>query len=255
MPQPPTVHASRRRAPRRSPSSTWARTASASRSAASRATRSSASTPGARRSASAPASTTRAVSRPPRARAALACLARFRERLSGLHPSAVRAVATNTFRVRDQCRDVPAAGGSGARLSDRHHRRPRGSAPHLSRRRARAAAVAGAAPRHRHRRRLDRIHHRPRPDARTPRVAEARLRQHLAALFRRRPAARRGVRRRRDRTRARKSRRSRANSAASTGTKRTRRRVPRWRSRRSSRRTACRPAASRRTVSPACASG
>jgi exopolyphosphatase/guanosine-5'-triphosphate,3'-diphosphate pyrophosphatase len=30
---------------------------------------------------------------------ALAALARFRERLSGLHPSAVRAVATNTFRV------------------------------------------------------------------------------------------------------------------------------------------------------------
>jgi len=32
-------------------------------------------------------------------KAALACLERFRERLSGLHPSAVRAVATNTFRV------------------------------------------------------------------------------------------------------------------------------------------------------------
>jgi exopolyphosphatase/guanosine-5'-triphosphate,3'-diphosphate pyrophosphatase len=32
-------------------------------------------------------------------KAALACLARFRERLSGLHPSGVRAVATNTFRV------------------------------------------------------------------------------------------------------------------------------------------------------------
>jgi exopolyphosphatase/guanosine-5'-triphosphate,3'-diphosphate pyrophosphatase len=32
-------------------------------------------------------------------RAALACLARFAERLEGLHPSAVRAVATNTFRV------------------------------------------------------------------------------------------------------------------------------------------------------------
>ncbi|MFO1413274.1 MAG: Ppx/GppA phosphatase family protein [Burkholderiales bacterium] len=32
-------------------------------------------------------------------KAALACLARFRERLSGLHPWAVRAVATNTFRV------------------------------------------------------------------------------------------------------------------------------------------------------------
>ena len=32
-------------------------------------------------------------------RAALACLARFGERLAGLHPSAVRAVATNTFRI------------------------------------------------------------------------------------------------------------------------------------------------------------
>src|SRR5205823_4231521 len=32
-------------------------------------------------------------------KAALKCLARFRERLAGLHPSAVRAVATNTFRV------------------------------------------------------------------------------------------------------------------------------------------------------------
>jgi exopolyphosphatase/guanosine-5'-triphosphate,3'-diphosphate pyrophosphatase len=32
-------------------------------------------------------------------RAALACLARFAERITGLHPSAVRAVATNTFRV------------------------------------------------------------------------------------------------------------------------------------------------------------
>ncbi|HEY1326456.1 MAG TPA: Ppx/GppA phosphatase family protein [Casimicrobiaceae bacterium] len=35
----------------------------------------------------------------PTRRAALACLARFGERLRGLHPSAVRAVATNTFRV------------------------------------------------------------------------------------------------------------------------------------------------------------
>jgi exopolyphosphatase/guanosine-5'-triphosphate,3'-diphosphate pyrophosphatase len=35
----------------------------------------------------------------PARRAALACLARFAERLRGLHPSAVRAVATNTFRV------------------------------------------------------------------------------------------------------------------------------------------------------------
>lgn len=37
--------------------------------------------------------------RPAFERAALACLARFGERLAALHPSAVRAVATNTFRV------------------------------------------------------------------------------------------------------------------------------------------------------------
>jgi exopolyphosphatase/guanosine-5'-triphosphate,3'-diphosphate pyrophosphatase len=36
---------------------------------------------------------------------ALACLARFRERLSGLHPSAVRVVATNTFRVAKNARE------------------------------------------------------------------------------------------------------------------------------------------------------
>src|SRR5580704_6130854 len=38
-------------------------------------------------------------------KAALECLARFRERLSGLHPSAVRAVATNTFRVAKNAGD------------------------------------------------------------------------------------------------------------------------------------------------------
>lgn len=37
-------------------------------------------------------------------KAALECLARFRERLTGLHPSAVRAVATNTFRVAKNAR-------------------------------------------------------------------------------------------------------------------------------------------------------
>jgi len=36
---------------------------------------------------------------------ALACLARFRERLSGVHPSAVRAVATNAFRVAANARE------------------------------------------------------------------------------------------------------------------------------------------------------
>jgi exopolyphosphatase/guanosine-5'-triphosphate,3'-diphosphate pyrophosphatase len=38
-------------------------------------------------------------------KAALRCLARFRERLAGLHPSAVRAVATNTFRVAKNARE------------------------------------------------------------------------------------------------------------------------------------------------------
>lgn len=43
--------------------------------------------------------------RPEAMSAALGCLARFRERLSGLHPSAVRAVATNTFRVAANARE------------------------------------------------------------------------------------------------------------------------------------------------------
>ncbi|MDQ6916409.1 MAG: Ppx/GppA family phosphatase [Pseudomonadota bacterium] len=37
--------------------------------------------------------------KPAAMKAAIECLHRFRERLSGVHPSAVRAVATNTFRV------------------------------------------------------------------------------------------------------------------------------------------------------------
>lgn len=41
----------------------------------------------------------------PAMQAALACLARFRERLSGLHPSGVRVVATNTFRVAKNARE------------------------------------------------------------------------------------------------------------------------------------------------------
>ena len=43
--------------------------------------------------------------KPAAMQAALACLARFRERLSGLQPSAVRVVATNTFRVARNARD------------------------------------------------------------------------------------------------------------------------------------------------------
>lgn len=45
----------------------------------------------------------------PRAmKAALACLARFRERLSGLHPTAVRVVATNAFRVAKNAQEFVA---------------------------------------------------------------------------------------------------------------------------------------------------
>jgi exopolyphosphatase/guanosine-5'-triphosphate,3'-diphosphate pyrophosphatase len=40
--------------------------------------------------------------------AALACLARFRERLSGLQPAAVRVVATNTFRVASNAKEFVA---------------------------------------------------------------------------------------------------------------------------------------------------
>ena len=43
--------------------------------------------------------------KPAAMRDALACLARFRERLSGLHPSAVRVVATNAFRVAKNARE------------------------------------------------------------------------------------------------------------------------------------------------------
>jgi exopolyphosphatase / guanosine-5'-triphosphate,3'-diphosphate pyrophosphatase len=41
----------------------------------------------------------------PAMKGALECLARFRERLSGVHPSAVRAVGTNTFRVAKNARE------------------------------------------------------------------------------------------------------------------------------------------------------
>ena len=43
--------------------------------------------------------------KPAAMRLALACLARFRERLSGVHPAAVRAVATSAFRVASNARE------------------------------------------------------------------------------------------------------------------------------------------------------
>jgi exopolyphosphatase/guanosine-5'-triphosphate,3'-diphosphate pyrophosphatase len=43
--------------------------------------------------------------KPAAMKAAIECLQRFHERLSGVHPSAVRAVATNTFRVAKNARE------------------------------------------------------------------------------------------------------------------------------------------------------
>ena len=191
----------------------------------------------------------------PARRAALACLTRFRERLSGLHPSAVRAVATNTFRVAKNAAgflpQAEAALGFPIDIIGGHEeaRLIYLGVAHV------LPASSQAAARDRHRRRLDGVHHRPPHDARAPRVAQAGLRQHVGAVLRRREPARRRVPSPRKRTRAPRSRRSRARSAASTGTRRSRRRARRSRWRRSSRRTGCRRAASRPTASRGCASG
>ena len=125
----PPCRAPARHRRRRSPSSTWARTASGSRSAASRATRSSASTPGARRCASAPASTTSGRLTPQARRAALACLARFGERLSG--PASVggargrdQHVPRREERARRSCRR-PSARSASRSTSSRGHEEAR----------------------------------------------------------------------------------------------------------------------------------
>ena len=188
-------------------------------------------------------------------RAALACLARFGERLRGLHPSAVRAVATNTFRVATNAATfLPQAERALGFPIDiiTGHEEARliyiGVAHVLP-------PSPDAAPRHRHRRRLDRIHHRPRSRARAPRVAEDGLRRDDAALLSRGPSHAR-LRSPRRRRRARRNRGDRATrSTASTGATRSHRRARRSRSPKSSSRTACRPPASRRTVSRGCASG
>ena len=104
-------------------------------------------------------------------RAALACLARFGERIKGLHPSAVRAVATNTFRVATNAAtflpQAERALGFPIDIITGHEeaRLIYNGVAHV------LPAVDPAAPRHRHRRRLDRIHHRPRPRAGATRVA------------------------------------------------------------------------------------
>ena len=129
------------RAPRRSPSSTWAVEQLSPRD---RARRGRPDLPprhrGARRCASAPASTARAASRWPRARPRSRASRASASGCRGLHPSAVRAVGDQYVPRRDamrprSCREAEAALG----FPDRHHRRPRGGAAHLPRRRARAA--------------------------------------------------------------------------------------------------------------------
>ena len=101
-------------------------------------------------------------------------------------PSAVRAVATNTFRVAENAQEFVAlaertlglpidiiSGHEEARLD-------------VLRRRARAATVHAAATRDRHRGRVHRIHHRPRVRARAARIAHDRLRRRDATLLSRR---------------------------------------------------------------------
>ena len=161
----PLVNAIVSRPGRRSPSSTWAPTASASRSAASKATRSSVSTRGARRSASAPASTRGQPD------------ARRAQGGAGL-PRALPRAAVGT------CIRPPSAPSPPTRSASRATRRRSCRRP--KRRSAFPIDIIGgheearliylgvahvlpasrrAAPRHRHRRRLDRVHHRPRPRA------------------------------------------------------------------------------------------
>ena len=75
----------------------------------------------------------------------LDCLARFASRLDGFAPSQVRAVATQTLREAKNRNAFLAARPGDPRLADRGHLRPRGSAPHLRRRRPAAAVEPAAA--------------------------------------------------------------------------------------------------------------
>ena len=173
-------------------------------------------------------------------RAALACLARFGERLTGLHPSAVRAVATNTLRVASNAATfLPQAeralgfpidiitGYEEARLIylGVAHVLPRRDEPRL------VIDIGGGSTEFIIGRGLD--------AART-RVAEDRLRRHDAALLRATARCRRPRSPRRTPSPAPRSRRSRATSTAATGPRRTRRPEPRWRWPKSSSRTGCR---------------
>src|ERR1700757_1875505 len=70
-------------------------------------------------------------------KSALECLARFRERLAGLHPSAGRGAGHHPPPGDKEGRGFPPKSRARARLPDRRDRRARGSAPDLSRCRAR----------------------------------------------------------------------------------------------------------------------
>ena len=108
-----------------------------------------------------------------------------RARGAGAVPrAAARPAAGRRARGRHECAAhrqelgrLPARGARDARFPDRGHRGTRGSAPHLSRRRARAAARGEQAPRRRHRRRLDRADRRPGPEAEADGKPLHRLRQ------------------------------------------------------------------------------
>ncbi len=188
-------------------------------------------------------------------RAALQCLARFRERLSGVHPSAVRAVGTNTFRVASNAREflrqaeralgVPIdviGGHEEARLIylGVAHVLPPSTAPRL------VIDIGGGSTEFIIGRGLE------------PERLES-LKIGCVGLTQRFFPKGSGHRRRHDRSRDRGARGSRGDRrrvrSGRTGATPTRRREPRRRSPKSSSRTATRPTASHHPASPVCASG
>ena len=184
--------------------------------------------------------------------AALACLARFRERLSGLQPVGgarrrdeyvPRRAATpaNSWRspsARWACRSTSSAATKRRRLTffGVAHELPRLADPRL------VIDIGGGS---------TGVHHRPRARARTARVARDRLRRHDAALLPRRRDHRGGAGRGRNRGARRNRSHRRRVRPATTGARPTARPARRWRSPIFWSRTLSRVAASRRRDSPA----
>ena len=187
-------------------------------------------------------------------KAALACLARFRERLSGLHPVGRARRCHECVPRRDECAGVPRARRAHAGPPDRRHQWPRGrhgsrsSASRTScRRRSRPRLVidiGGGSTEFIIGRGLR---------TRAARIAFDRLRRHDAALLPRRHDHRRGARRGRNGGARRNRSHRRRVRARRTGRRPMVRPAPRSRSPTSWSTMPFPAAASRRSDSPACA--